>query len=98
MSVLIVGFVEPECPIGAIVSDTVDIENNDKWLFAKQKFSALWPNINKKKIQCQNIKKYEKMKNKLENHFQKNHLNNMPKKKKLKKGKKIKKIKKLNFK
>ena len=32
------GVCEPECPIGAIVSDTVDIENKDKWLMDKPKW------------------------------------------------------------
>ena len=39
------GVCEPECPIGAIVPDTTDIENKDKWLLLNKKFSAIWPNI-----------------------------------------------------
>ena len=63
------GVCEPECPIGAIVSDTTDIENKDKWLLLNKKFSALWPNINKKKDPMPEHKKYEKMKDKLKEHF-----------------------------
>ena len=63
------GVCEPECPIGAIVSDTTDIENKDKWLLLNKKFSALWPNINKKKDPMSEHKKYEKVKNKLDKHF-----------------------------
>ena len=55
------GVCEPECPIGAIVPDTTDIENKDKWLLLNKKFSAIWPNINKKKILCQSIKNMKKL-------------------------------------
>ena len=63
------GVCEPECPIGAIVPDTTDIENKDKWLLLNKKFSALWPNINKKKDPMSEHKKYEKVKNKYDKHF-----------------------------
>ncbi len=54
------GVCEPECPIGAIVSDTTDIENKDKWLLLNKKFSAIWPNINKKKDPGVKIVGYDK--------------------------------------
>ena len=63
------GVCEPECPIGAIVPDTATIENKDKWLLLNKKFSAIWPNINKKKDPMIEHKKYEKIENKLQNHF-----------------------------
>ena len=85
------GVCEPECPIGAIVSDTVDVENKEKWLLLNKKFSALWPNINKKKILCLNTKSLKKSKINLISIFQKNHLNKYAKKKKTKKKKKKKK-------
>ena len=84
------GVCEPECPIGAIVSDTTDIENKDKWLLLNKKFSAIWPNINKK-ILCQNTKNMKKLKINLINIFQKTFQINMPKKSK--KTKKVKKLK-----
>ena len=60
-----------------------------------KKFSAIWPNINKKKDPMIEHKKYEKIKNKLKNIFQKNHLNKYAKKEeKKKKTKKLKKKKK----
>ena len=66
------GVCEPECPIGAIVSDTTDIENKDKWLLLNKKFSAIWPNISKKKEPMKDHKKFEKIKNKFDEHFSEN--------------------------
>ena len=44
------GVCEPECPINAIVADTdYKNEDKDKWLLLNKKFSAIWPNITKKK-------------------------------------------------
>ena len=64
------GVCEPECPIDAIKADTdKSVKDMDKWLLINKKFSAIWPNINKKKDPMPDHKKYEKMKNKLENHF-----------------------------
>ena len=42
------GVCEPECPVDAIVSDTV--EDDNKWLEINKKYSEIWPNINKTKI------------------------------------------------
>ena len=43
------GVCEPECPIDAIKADTHEIENKEKWLEINKKYSAVWPNISKKK-------------------------------------------------
>ena len=46
------GVCEPECPIDAIKADTDESVNDmNKWLLLNKKFSALWPNISKKKSQ-----------------------------------------------
>ena len=42
------GVCEPECPIDAIVPDTHEIENKEKWLEINKKYSAVWPNISKR--------------------------------------------------
>ena len=41
------GVCEPECPIDAIVSDTV--AGNEKWLEVNKKYSEIWPNISETK-------------------------------------------------
>ena len=44
------GVCEPECPIDAIKADTDEtVEDKEKWLLLNKKFSAIWPNISKKK-------------------------------------------------
>tara|TARA_B110000285_G_C14703752_1_gene414611 strand:+ start:258 stop:575 length:318 start_codon:yes stop_codon:yes gene_type:complete len=58
------GVCEPECPVGAIVSDNGN--NDDKWYDINDKYSKLWPNITKKKDPLPDWKKHEKEKNKLE--------------------------------
>ena len=63
------GVCEPECPINAIVSDQVEVENKDKWLLINQKYSALWPNINKKKDPLKDNEKFRDEKNKLDKYF-----------------------------
>ena len=42
------GVCEPECPINAIEPDTN--ENVSKWLEINKKYSEIWPNISKKRI------------------------------------------------
>ena len=42
------GVCEPECPIDAIKPDTES--GSEKWLELNNKYSEIWPNINKKKI------------------------------------------------
>ena len=64
------GVCEPECPIDAIKADTDDsIEDKEKWLLLNKKFSAIWPNILKKKEPMENHKKYQNEKNKYEKYF-----------------------------
>ena len=44
------GVCEPECPIDAIKADTDEsVVDMEKWMLLNKKFSALWPNISKKK-------------------------------------------------
>ena len=64
------GVCEPECPIGAIVSEhDYEEEDKDKWLLLNKKFSAIWPNISKKKDPMLEHKKYRDIKNKYDDHF-----------------------------
>ena len=41
------GVCEPECPINAIVPDS--IEGSNEWLELNKKYSEIWPNISQKK-------------------------------------------------
>ena len=41
----------------------------DKWLLINKKFSAIWPNISKKKEPMKNHEKFKDIKNKFDNHF-----------------------------
>ena len=63
------GVCEPECPINAIVSDQVEIENKDKWLLINREYSNKWPNINKRKDPLKDNEKFRKETNKLEKYF-----------------------------
>ena len=64
------GVCEPECPINAIAADTnEDVKDMDKWLLINKKFSAIWPNISKKKDPMENHEEFKKMKEKYKNHF-----------------------------
>ncbi|MDC0370143.1 ferredoxin family protein [Pelagibacteraceae bacterium] len=64
------GVCEPECPLGAIVADTDEnLKDKEKWLLINKKFSAIWPNINKKKEPMPEHEKYREVKNKFEEHF-----------------------------
>ena len=64
------GVCEPECPIDAIKADTDEsVENMEKWLLLNKKFSALWPNINKKKEPMKDHEKFKNLKNKFDKHF-----------------------------
>ena len=64
------GVCEPECPIDAIVADTAYIkEDKDKWLLLNKKFSAIWPNITKKKDPMTDHEKFKDIKNKHEKYF-----------------------------
>ena len=64
------GVCEPECPIDAIKSDADSgVEDIEKWLLINKKFSALWPNITKKKDPMVDQEKFRNLKNKYDKHF-----------------------------
>ena len=64
------GVCEPECPIGAIVSEhDYEEEDKDKWLLLNKKFSAIWPNITKKKEPMTDHEKYKDIKSKHNKYF-----------------------------
>ncbi len=67
------GVCEPECPIDAIKADTDEnVKDMDKWLLINKKFSAIWPNISKKKNQWKKVKNLEISKINMKNIFLKN--------------------------
>jgi ferredoxin len=61
------GVCEPECPIEAIKPDS-DPEA-DKWLEMNKEYSALWPNVTKKKPGLEGAKDMETVPNKFAEHF-----------------------------
>ena len=61
------GVCEPECPIDAIKSDTED--GADKWVEINKKYSAIWPNIVKKKEPLKDEQKYRSEKEKFKKYF-----------------------------
>ena len=64
------GVCEPECPIDAIKADTDEsVEDKEKWLLLNKKFSAIWPNISKKKEPMKDHEKFKNIKNKFDKHF-----------------------------
>jgi ferredoxin len=64
------GVCEPECPIDAIKADNDEnVKDMEKWLLLNKKFSALWPNISKKKEPMENHEKFKNIKNKFDEHF-----------------------------
>ena len=66
------GVCEPECPIDAIVADThesLEVKEKEKWLLINKKFSAIWPNISKKKNPMKEHEKFKNINNKYEKHF-----------------------------
>ena len=64
------GVCEPECPIDAIVPDTES--GSEKWLELNNKYSEIWPNINKKKDPLKDQEKYRNEENKFEKYFKEN--------------------------
>ena len=58
------GVCEPECPVGAIITDSEDI--GDKWYKLNEEYSNKWPNITVKKDPLPDAEKYENEENKLE--------------------------------
>ena len=64
------GVCEPECPIDAIKPDTDEnVKDMEKWLLLNKKFSALWPNISKKKDPMPEHEKFKNIKDKYDKHF-----------------------------
>jgi len=64
------GVCEPECPINAIAADTdYEEEDKDKWLLLNKKFSAIWPNIIKKKEPMIDHEKFKDINNKHSKYF-----------------------------
>ena len=64
------GVCEPECPIDAIKADTDEsVKDMDKWLLINKKFSAIWPNISKKKEPMKDHEKFKNIKDKYDKHF-----------------------------
>ena len=64
------GVCEPECPIDAIKPDTDEnVKDIDKWLLINKKFSAIWPNISKKKEPMKDQEKFRNIKDKYEKYF-----------------------------
>ena len=64
------GVCEPECPIDAIVPDTLG--DNDKWLDLNKKYSEIWPNISARKDPPEDHEKYKNEENKFEKYFKEN--------------------------
>ena len=64
------GVCEPECPIDAIKPDTDP--GSKKWLELNNKYSEIWPNINRKKDPLKDQEKYRNEKNKFEKYFKEN--------------------------
>ena len=64
------GVCEPECPIDAIVADTDEnLKDKEKWLLLNKKFSAIWPNISKKKSPMEEHEKFKDIENKYDKYF-----------------------------
>ena len=45
------------------------VKDKEKWLLLNKKFSAIWPNISKKKDPMPEHEKFRDIKNKYEEHF-----------------------------
>ena len=64
------GVCEPECPLDAIVADSDEnLKEKDKWLLINKKFSAIWPNITKKKDPMSDHEKFKNVKEKHKKYF-----------------------------
>ena len=64
------GVYEPEYPIDEIKADNDEsIKDMDKWLLINKKFSAIWPNISKKKEPMEEHEKFKNIKDKYEKYF-----------------------------
>ena len=59
---------EPECPVEAIIPDT--IEDDPRWLEVNTKFAEIWPNITTKgKVDTSVSDSYAEEKGKFEKYF-----------------------------
>ena len=64
------GVCEPECPIDAIKPDTdEEVKDMEKWLLLNKKFSAIWPNILKKKDPMLDHEKFKDISDKYDKYF-----------------------------
>ncbi len=64
------GVCEPECPIDAIVSDDdPTLKDKEKWSLLNKKFSAIWPNISKKKEPMEGHEEFRNITDKYDKHF-----------------------------
>lgn len=61
------GVCEPECPVDAIRPDTEP--GLEKWLQLNATYASEWPNITAKKDPLPEAEAFEKVQNKLEEHF-----------------------------
>ena len=64
------GVCEPECPVDAIVPDT--LSNIDQWVELNKKYSEIWPNITERKDPPKDSKEHENEENKFEKYFKEN--------------------------
>ena len=71
------GVCEPECPIDAIEPDTNP--NTEEMLLVNKEYSLKWPNISKKKKQCQIGKNIKMKRTNLINILKKNNFINVNK-------------------
>ena len=62
------GVCEPECPVEAIYPDS-ELENEEHWLEVNTKFSAIWPNITRKKDSPADAAEWAKVEGKYKEHF-----------------------------
>lgn len=64
------GVCEPECPAGAIISDTDN--DAEKWLEMNTKYSKIWPNILEKRDAAEDADNWKDVENKFELYFDEN--------------------------
>ena len=63
------GVCEPECPVEAIVSDTVNDPDMAKWLEINAEYSNKWPVIVQQKPPLENAEKHKDEDNKFAKYF-----------------------------
>ena len=64
------GVCEPECPVDAIVPDTLN--NIDQWVELNKKYSEIWPNISEAKEPMPDHEKFKNEENKFDKYFEEN--------------------------